>query len=93
MGIYIVLSPQKLFSTVLNIPPQSNKSQSYGTSFKTPPGDLKQNGIQEKTSVSILTVFNTFSHGLPCFVASGSSINHLQTGSLTANQKLLFHGL
>ena len=43
--------------------------------------DLKQNGTQEKTPLSG-TVFNTLSHGVVRFVASGSSKNHLLTGLL-----------
>ena len=41
--------------------------------------DLKQNGTQEKTTFSG-TVFNTLSHGVVSFVASGSSKNHSLTG-------------
>ena len=41
--------------------------------------DLKQNGTQKKTPSSG-TVFNTLSHGVVRFVASGSSKNHLLTG-------------
>ena len=44
-----------------------------------PISDLKQNGTQEKTSFSG-TVFNTFSHGVVLFVASGSSKKNLLTG-------------
>ena len=40
--------------------------------------DLKQNGTQKRTPVSG-TVFNTLSHGVVSFVASGSSKNHPQT--------------
>ena len=43
------------------------------------PSDHKLNGTQENTPISS-TVFNTLSHGVPRFVASGSSINHLLTG-------------
>ena len=39
------------------------------------PSDLKQNGTQEKTPFSG-TVFHTLSHGVACFVASGSFKNH-----------------
>ena len=39
------------------------------------PSDVKQNGTQEKTPFSG-TVFNTFSHGVLCSVASGSFKNH-----------------
>ena len=41
--------------------------------------DLKQNGTQEKTSLSS-TVFHTLSHGVIRFVASVSSKNHLLAG-------------
>ena len=53
--------------------------------------DLKQKGTQEKTTFSS-TVFHALSHGVVCFVADGSSKNHLLTGwdFLTPNQTLLF---
>ena len=50
------------------------------------PSDLIQNGTQEKKPISS-TVFNTFSHGVPRFVASGSSIYYLLTGWNSSNQQ------
>ena len=49
--------------------------------------------VHKKTPVSG-TVFNTLSHGVVSFVASGSLKNHSLTGwdFLTPNQKLLFNG-
>ena len=62
------------------------------TSFKMPRRPQTK-WYRKKTPVSV-TVFNTLSHGVVSFVASGSSKNHLLTGwdFLTANQKLLFNG-
>ena len=63
------------------------------TSFKTP--KWPQTKWYTKKTPFSGTVFNTLSHGVVHFVASGSSENHLLTSwdFLTANQMLLFNGL